>query len=70
VSAMLSAPVAHKKHYDYIEESIVRSADRLSAHNYELKHVFKNKAANQLFANGRGGRTFRRIGEVYCLSTT
>lgn len=69
VSAMLSAPVTHKKHYEYIEEAIVRSADRLSAHNNELQHVFKNKAANELYASARGGRTFRRIGQAYSISS-
>ena len=69
ISAILSPQLGNKKYYDYIEESLVRSADRLSAHNYELKHVFKNKPADQPHANANGGRTYRRIGEPQAAET-
>ena len=61
MSAMLSAQVASRKHYDYIEEAIVRSADRLSAHSYELGTAFKNKPADQLFTSAHGGRKYKRL---------
>lgn len=60
-SAMLSAQVASRKHYVFIEEAIVRSADRLSAHRYELGTAFKNKPANQLFTSAPGGRKYKRL---------
>lgn len=61
MSAMLSVQVANKKYYEYIEEAIVRSADRLSAHSYELNTAFKNKPADQLFTNAHGGRKYKRL---------
>lgn len=61
MSAMLSAQVANRKHYDYIEEAIVRSADRLSAHSYELGTAFKNKPADELFTSAHGGRKYKRL---------
>lgn len=61
MSAMLSAQVASRKHYVYIEEAIVRSADWLSAHSYELGTAFKNKPADQLFTCAHGGRKYKRL---------
>ena len=61
MSAMLSAQAANRKYYDYIEEAIVRSADRLSAHSYELNIAFKNKPADQLFTSTHGGRKYKRL---------
>ena len=61
MSAMLSAQVASRKYYDYIEEAIVRSADRLSAHSYELGTAFQNKPADQLFISAHGGRKYKRL---------
>lgn len=61
MSAMLSAQAANRKYYDYIEEAIVRSADRLSAHSYELNTAFKNKPADQLFTSSHGGRKYKRL---------
>ena len=58
---MLSAQVASRKYYDYIEEAIVRSADRLSTHSYELGTAFKNKPVDQLFTSAHGGRKYKRL---------
>lgn len=64
MSAMLSVQVANKKHYEYIEEAIVRLVDRLSAHSYELDTAFKNKPADQLFTSVHGGRKYKRLAPV------
>lgn len=63
MSAMLSPHIANKKHHDYIEECVVRVADWISAHKYERGTAFLNKPANQLYANVKGGRVYRRLSE-------
>lgn len=62
VSATLSAQVSHKKHYEYIEEAIVRAVDRISAHKNELQAAFKGKPSTKLYANTPRGRKLKRLG--------
>lgn len=62
VSAMLSPISPRKLHCEYIEEAIVRAADRLSAHTYELQTAFEGKAADQLRVKLQYGRIIKRLG--------
>lgn len=62
ISATLSAQVSHKKHYEYIEEAIVRAVDRISAHKNELQTAFRGKPSTKLYANAPRGRKLKRLG--------
>ncbi len=68
MSAMLAPQVNNKKYYDYVEELIVRSADRISAQCDELQSLFKSKPADQLFISANGGRKYKRLGQAQLAS--
>lgn len=62
VSAALS-PANRRKHFsEYIEEAVVRAADRLSAQAYELEDAFGGKPSSELLVR-RHGRVIKRLGE-------
>ena len=62
ISATLSATTARKKHNEYIVESIVRAADRISAEAYQNRKAFKGKPAAQLHAGAKSGKRYKRLG--------
>lgn len=68
MSAMLAPQVNNKKYYDYVEELIVRSADRISAQCDELQSLFKSQSADQLFISASGGRKYKRLGQAQLAS--
>lgn len=63
-SAVLSSANRRKQHVEYVEEAIVRAADRLSAHSYELKEAFADKPPSKVLAKLRHGRVLKRLGEM------
>lgn len=63
VSATLAPENRRKMRHDFIEEALVRTADKLSAHNYELGVAFNGKPEEQLHAKLRYGRKLKRLAE-------
>lgn len=68
ISATLSVNVNGKKHCEYVIETIVRAADRISAEVYQCRAAFKDKPAGQLYANYKSGKRYKRLGDAQLLS--
>lgn len=62
VSATLSVNTNRKKHREYVIETIVRAADRISAETYQSRIAFKGKPASQLYAAYKSGKRYKRLG--------
>lgn len=67
VSATLSVNVNGKKHCEYVIETIVRAADRVSAETYQSCVAFKDKPASQLYAIHKSGKRYKRLGTTQLL---
>lgn len=70
VSATLSVNVNGKKHCEYVIETIVRAADRVSAEAYQSRAAFKGKPASQLYATYKSGKRYKRLGAMQLLSAS
>ena len=68
ISATLSVNVNGKKHCEYVIETIVRAADRISAEINQSRAAFKGKPATQLYANYKSGKRYKRLGDAQLLS--
>lgn len=64
VSATLSVNVNGKKHCEYVIETIVRAADRISAEIYQSRAAFKGKPASHLRASFQPGKHYKRLGQT------
>lgn len=62
ISATLSARTAHKKHNDYVIETIVRAADRVSAEVNHSMMAFSNQSSATLRARLKSGKQYKRLG--------
>lgn len=62
ISATLSATTARKKHNEYVVETIVRAADRISAEAYQNRKAFKGKPASQLHVGSKSSKRYKRLG--------
>ena len=62
ISATLSATTARKKHNEYVVETIVRAADRISAEAYQNRKAFKGKPASQLHVGSKLSKRYKRLG--------
>lgn len=62
ISATLSAHTVNKKHNEYVVETIVRAADRISAEINQSQMAFKGKPASHLHASFQNGKRYKRLG--------
>lgn len=62
LSAILSPRPSNKRYFEYIEESVVRTADQLSAQKDEMDRTFRTRRhSRQLHAVANSGRRVKRI---------
>lgn len=62
LSAILSSRPSNRRYFEYIEESIVRSADHLSAQKDEMERTFRVRhRSQQLYAKAKSGRRLKRL---------
>lgn len=64
ISATLSVNTNRKKHREYVIETIVRAADRVSAETSQSCVAFKGKPASQLYAAYKPGKRYKRLGSA------
>lgn len=64
VSATLTAAPTRRKNNEYIVETIVRAADRISAETYQHRAAFKGKPASQQRVGSKSGRRYKRLGSA------
>lgn len=62
VSTTLSTATTRRRKNEYIVETIVRAADRISAETYEHRAAFKGKRASQQRVAAKSGRRYKRLG--------
>ncbi|MDY0207258.1 MAG: HD domain-containing protein [Pseudomonas sp.] len=65
ISATLSARTGHTKHNDYVIETIVRAADRVSAEVNHSMMAFGDQSSVILRARLKPGKQYKRLGAEY-----
>lgn len=68
VSATLSVSTSWNKHNEYVVETIVRAADRISAEANQSRMAFKNKPDSHLHVNFQSGKRYKRLGPAQAIT--